>query len=219
PIYVGKESIRKHLYLNVGAVKMGEVGLGDNRLYNHMNIQPVVHVAPGGETAKGRWRAFAFFGSVGGPAIWAEGVYEIGYAKVDGIWKIQTLDYYPGFGAPYETGWVGRDPETPPPPARSRMRDLPHPADRTKDGQCPGFPQACIAPFHYDNPGTSEDGHIWRLSEADVKAAAGKAAARRAGELLQRARLLTAETDIENLQRIYGHYSDRAMVGQMGDLL
>src|SRR5688572_12361753 len=65
-VYVGKESIRKHLFLNVGNVKMGEVGLGDNRLYNHMNIQPVVHLDPGGQTAKGRWRAMAMFGSFGG---------------------------------------------------------------------------------------------------------------------------------------------------------
>jgi triacylglycerol lipase len=218
-VYIGKESIREHLYLNVGAVKMGEVGLGDNRLYNHMNIQPVVHVDAGGKTAKGRWRAFAFFGSLGGGAIWAEGVYEIGYAKVDGVWKIKTLDYYSGFGAPYATGWVGRDPKAPPPEPRSRMRNLPHAADATKPDQCPGFPDAaCIEPFHYDNPGTSKDGHVWQVSEADIKAAAGKADKKRAGDLLQRARLLKAETDIENLQRVYGYYYDRAMWDQMADL-
>ena len=42
-IYVGKDSIRQHLFLNVGAVKLGELGLGDGRLYNHMNIQPVLN--------------------------------------------------------------------------------------------------------------------------------------------------------------------------------
>ena len=51
-VFVGRESIRRHLYLNVGAVKMGEVGLGPGRLYNHMNIQPVVHLGPGGGTAQ-----------------------------------------------------------------------------------------------------------------------------------------------------------------------
>ena len=111
-VFVGKESIREHLYRNVGGVEMGEVGLGDNRLYNHMNIQPVVHVDPGGETAKGRWRAFAFFGSMGGAAVWAEGVYEIGYAKVDGVWKIRTLDYYAGFGAPFDGGWKAPEPQS-----------------------------------------------------------------------------------------------------------
>src|SRR5262245_15507962 len=47
-VFVGYESIRKHLFLNVGNVKMGEVGLGDNRLYDHLNIQPVIHLDPGG---------------------------------------------------------------------------------------------------------------------------------------------------------------------------
>ena len=104
--FIGHDSIRQHLFMNVGGKKMGEIGLGDNRLYNHMNIQPVVHLDPGGQTAKGRWRAFATFGSLGGGATWAEGVYEMQYAKVKGVWKISRLDYYSGFGAPYATGWV-----------------------------------------------------------------------------------------------------------------
>src|SRR5688572_30403084 len=79
--YVGHDSIRKHLYMNVGGGQVGENGLPDNRIYNHLNIQPVVHLEPGGQTAKGRWRAFAFFGTFGGGATWAEGVYEMTYAK------------------------------------------------------------------------------------------------------------------------------------------
>ena len=65
---------------------------------------------PGGQTAKGRWRAFAFFGTFGGGATWAEGVYEMTYAKVGGVWKISNLDYHSGFGAPYSTGWVPPEP-------------------------------------------------------------------------------------------------------------
>src|ERR1700741_790727 len=102
--YVGHESIRKHLYMNVGGGQVGENGLPDNRIYNHLNIQPVVHLERGGQTAKGRWRAFAFFGTFGGGATWAEGVYEMSYAKVGGVWKIQNLEYHSGFSAPSETG-------------------------------------------------------------------------------------------------------------------
>jgi hypothetical protein len=104
-VFVGHESIRRHLFMNVGAGKMGQVGLGDNRLYDHMNIQPVIHLGPDGKTAKGRWRAFAMFGSLGGSATWAEGVYELQYRKERGVWKISKLEYYSGFGAPYATGW------------------------------------------------------------------------------------------------------------------
>src|SRR5690606_39858821 len=73
-VFIGKESITRHLFLNVGGGEMGESGLGDGRLYNHMSIQPVVHLDPGGETAKGRWRAFVMLGAHGGAAKWAEGV-------------------------------------------------------------------------------------------------------------------------------------------------
>ena len=53
-VYVGKKSIREHVYMNVGGHKeCCIIGLGDNRLYNHMNIQPVVHLDPDGKTAYG----------------------------------------------------------------------------------------------------------------------------------------------------------------------
>ena len=76
-----------------------------------MNIQPVVHLDPGGQTAKGRWRAFAMFGGFGGGATWAEGAYEMGYVKQNGVWKIKTLDYHSGFGASYATGWAPPEPQ------------------------------------------------------------------------------------------------------------
>ena len=147
-VYIGKASIREHLYRNVGNVPMGQVGLGDNRLYNHMNIQPVVHLDPGGRTAKGRWRAFAYFGSLNGGATWAEGVYAMTYAKDNGVWKIKTLNYYGTFTAPYEGGW-GRKREAAAPPARKMAHEPDQPRDQEA---CPAYPRACLPPFHYKNP-------------------------------------------------------------------
>jgi SnoaL-like domain len=98
-VFVGRKSIREHLYLNVGGHQIGDLGLGNGRLYDHMNIQPVVHIDAGGRTARGRWRAFAMFGSPGGEATWAEGVYEMQYTRDAGVWKISKLDYYAGFSA------------------------------------------------------------------------------------------------------------------------
>jgi hypothetical protein len=34
--YIGHESIRKHLYMNVGGGQVGENGLPDNRIYDHL---------------------------------------------------------------------------------------------------------------------------------------------------------------------------------------
>jgi triacylglycerol lipase len=214
-VYIGKPSIRRHLFMNVGGGEMGDIGLGNRRLYNHMNIQPVVHLDPGGATAKGRWRAFAMFGSFGGGATWAEGVYEMTYAKENGVWKIKTLDYHSGFGAPYATGWVNPGPRR----TRGGPRNLPHPADRERNMPCEGFPDACLAPFHYENPGTSAGGLLWTDTDAAEESAGRRGNVRqRAGELARRAALLRDEQEIENLQRIYGYYLDRGMWDQIADL-
>lgn len=216
--FIGKASIREHLYRNVGNVPVGQVGLGDGRLYNHMNIQPVVHLDPGGNTARGRWRAFAMFGSFGGNAMWAEGVYEMQYRKDGGVWKIAHLDYYSGFGAPYATGWVApQAPADGAAPAARPARQLAHPADQPRNVQCDGFPKACIAPFHYANPGTPEGGRAWRDLGAHPLSKDGQPAID-ADNLARRAALLLDEQQIENLQRIYGYYLDRAQWDQMADL-
>ena len=221
--YIGKPSIRKHLYMNVGGGQVGDNGLPDNRIYNHMNIQPVVHLDPGGQTAKGRWRAFAMFGSFGGGATWAEGVYEMTYAKEHGVWKIKNLDYHSGFGAPYATGWV-----PPPRPAAAsgaasaggggRLRNLPYPADRPREEACPGFPAACVGPFHYTNPGVTGAGHVWTTVTLPPASGRRAAAKDRAAALAARAQRLADEQQIENLQKIYGYYLDRRMWDDVADL-
>ena len=78
------------------------------------------------------------------------------YAKDNGVWKIKTLDYHSGFGAPYTTGWVPPEPRPEGAAGGRGPRNLPHPADRPRNMPCEGFPAACIAPFHYANPGTSK---------------------------------------------------------------
>jgi acetyl esterase/lipase len=217
-VFVGYKSIREHLYMNVGGKKLGELGLGDGRLYNHMNIQPVIHLDPGGRTARGRWRALAMFGSLGGIAVWAEGVYEMRYRKEGGVWKIEKLDYYDGFGAPYQTGWAAPA-EAPAAEPRRAFRHLAHPPDRPRES-CGGFPKACIAPFDYSNPGTTASGAaVWTVGDLGPGCARRHPnAARAAAELLHRAMRLRDAQQIENLQRIYGYYLDRAMWDQLADL-
>lgn len=213
-VFIGKASIREHLYRNVGNVPVGQVGLGENRLYNHMNIQPVVHLDPGGKTAKGRWRAYAAFGSLGGNATWAEGVYEMQYRKEGRTWKISKLDYYSGFSAPYATGWVA--PRGAAETAPRAPRQLAHPADRERNKDCEGFPKACIAPFHYANPSTPEGARAWAPPGAALSKDGQPPID--ADGLALRAERLRAEQQIENLQRIYGYYLDRAQWDQLADL-
>lgn len=214
--YIGHESIRKHLYMNVGGGQVGDNGLPDNRIYDHMNIQPVVHLDPGGKTAKGRWRAFAMFGGFGGGATWAEGAYEMTYAKENGVWKIKTLDYHSGFGAPYSTGWA------PPAPAAAAGpttgRNLPYPPDKPRDEPCAGFPAACPPTMHYTNLGTTAAGHVWTTVDLPARADKRADARERTADLARRAQRLEDEQAIENLQKIYGYYVDRRMWDEIADL-
>ncbi len=229
-VFVGIKSIREHLFLNVGGKKkVGELGLGDGRLYDH-----VIHLDPGGKTARGRWHAIVMFGTYGRFAVWAEGVYEMRYRKVHGVWKIAKLDYYDGFGAPYAQGWAAPAPRPPRRAAPSRgamaqvrrvFRHLAHPPDRPRDHPCGGFPKACIAPFDYTNPGTTAAGaHVWTVSARDVAAveaarpARPESAAERAAELAHRVERVRDAQQVLNLQRIYGYYLDRAMWNQVADL-
>jgi hypothetical protein len=221
-VFVGRASIRNHLLKNFGT---DGIGLGDGRIYNHMNLQPVVHLDPGGQSAKGRWRALAMFGRFGGTANWAEGVYELAYAKENGVWKIRTLDYYSGFGASYENGWVA--------PAAGARRGgggrpaSPHPPDRPRNMPCEGFPAACMTPFHYGNPGTTASSRVWTsavltasglASPTPLSSPAAGDVRDRVTSLAHRVQLLRDEQALENLQRIYGYYLDRAMWDQVADL-
>jgi acetyl esterase/lipase len=224
-VFIGKKSIREHLYRNVGGGQIGDLGLADKRLYNHMSIQPVVHLDPGGQSAKGRWRVLAMIGQYGGSALWAEGVYEMGYAKDKGVWKIRTLDYYSGFGAPYRAGWVapaaprdGAASSSSSAGASAPRRSLAYPPDRPRKMDCEGFPAACIAPFHYDNPGKPGGARAWTVSAAMLRAVPRREARGVLADLAARATRLADEQQIENLQRIYGYYLDRAMWDQVTDL-
>jgi hypothetical protein len=144
-VFVGKESIRNHYLNNLGG---GKIGLAEGQLSDYLILQPVVHIDSTGETARGRWRAFAMLGRYGESATWAEGPYEVEYAKDNGAWKIKTLNYYGTFTAPYEGGW-GKKREGAAPPARKMAHEPDQPRDQEA---CPPYPRACLPPFHYKNP-------------------------------------------------------------------
>jgi hypothetical protein len=206
--FVGRDSIRANLVQNLGG---GRLGLGDGRLYIHTILQPVVHIDPGGTTARGRWRTLAMLGRYGASASWAEAGYEMGYVKQDGVWKIARLDSYSGFGAPYEDGWgkarpAGSTPAFPPPV---------HPPDRPRPASmaCPGYPTACLAPFDYKNPVSGGDGAAWPAPDPAAAAPTVSFA-----ELSRRAQALDDEQQIEKLIGVYGYYLDRGQWDQAASL-
>jgi hypothetical protein len=138
-VFVGKARVAE-LY----AALLGD-GLREGQLNNHMILQGVVHVAPDGMSAKGRWRALIQLGQHGESARWSEGPYENEYVKEDGVWRISKLHWYMTLSAPYKPGWhlqtdaLGTPLENLPP-------DLP-PTEVYG-----AYPAAYLPAYHYDNP-------------------------------------------------------------------
>ncbi|HEY8518979.1 MAG TPA: nuclear transport factor 2 family protein [Gammaproteobacteria bacterium] len=198
-VYVGKARVREYLYARGG----GRQGLAEGELNEHLQIMPVVSVAPDGRTAKGRWRALVMAGKLGESAFWGEGPYENEYVKEDGVWKIAKLHWFQSLFVPYEGGWqVNED------PTHGKWVSDELPPDRPPTFEYATWPSVWLPPFHFPNParvapppavpGPAEDGTVEEL-------------AARAARLAQRVTLAEDHNEIVNLQRIFGFYTDKQL--------
>lgn len=140
-VYVGQDHIRQYLH------KLPDLKYGS--LFNHMQLQPMISVAPDGKTAKARWRAVIQVGVLHKSAQWGEATYENEYVKDEGIWKIKKLHAYFTYYVDYYKGWdQGGDP--PPGPIKDFPPDLPPTVDYKL------YPDVFIPPYHYNNPVTGK---------------------------------------------------------------
>ncbi len=139
-VWVGQDRVRAYLH-TLPQLKYGT-------LFNHMQLQPKIDVAPDGLTAKARFRAFEQFGMLHRSAQWAEGTYENEYEKEYGVWKIKKLHYYMPYYGDYYKGWdQGGNP--PPGPIAGFPPDQPTPVPYTLS------PDVFVPPYHYKNPVTN----------------------------------------------------------------
>jgi outer membrane murein-binding lipoprotein Lpp len=142
-VYVGKERVREYLH----ALGGGRQGLADGELDEHLQVMPVITVAPDGRTAKARWRAIKLTGNLGGEAFWGEGPYENEYVKDGGVWKIKSLHWYHALLVPYEGGW-----QTNPDPTGAKFVSSTLPPDRPPSVEYKTWPDTYVPPFSFPNP-------------------------------------------------------------------
>jgi len=216
-IYVGRARIAEFYDRIIG----GE-GLKPGQLFNHMILQGVVHVAPDGRTAKGRWRALIEIGQHGESAVWAEGPYENEYVKEGGVWKFSKVHWYMTVSAPYSPGW-----HKAPQPMEPPLADFP--PDRPPTVVYASYPGVYQPPYHYANPvsGRCEPG-VCLVESKGTGAAARSSAASSAGSIADaRTRLAAVQTRadrvadvdaIQNLQGSYGYYTDKMLWDEVVDL-
>ena len=134
-VYVGRERVREYL--------RHLPPYGHGTLYNHMQLQPVLHIDSAAGTARGRWRTLMMVGRLGYEGRWGEATYENAYVREDGRWRIASLHGVVNFYAEYDEGWH-----------RGGVRLL-----RSIEGLAPDRPpsldyeayhEPVIAPFHYE---------------------------------------------------------------------
>jgi hypothetical protein len=206
--HVGKDHVLRYLRA------IGPEGPAAGRLYDHMQLAPVVHVAPDGKTAKGRWMLFAQLARQKDFHEWGTGVYENEYVNEGGVWKIRKLHLYPTMYTPYDEGWAKtqqRYSKFEPEIAADRGPADRGPADRASASQASAssLPAAgaARAPYHFANPATGKQVFAKRASDfAAAPAVSAEAAAQSLTALDHRIGLLEDEQQIENLHSIYGYY-------------
>jgi len=174
------------------------------RLYDHTQMQPIIHVSPDGRTAKGRWRAMVFGGDYGGASVFGDCIYENEYRKVNGKWMIAKLHAYFVMYTDLAQGWGVRAwPNTR--PEKVLPPDLPPTVVYDM------YPGTITAPLHYENPVTGKP----------VYAASSAPPARSTATQEELATRLTRLEDaraIEYLHNAYGYYLDRWQWDDVADL-
>jgi hypothetical protein len=139
-VYKGRASVRRNLDL---------YGVQDElkgTLHNHMQYQPVIHIADDGQSALMRSRAFSLMGNYGGTGRFMGGTYENLFLKRDGVWQLHKDQQMNTYFAEYNQGWkdlvwraapgiTAANPPDAPPSTHFEM-----------------YPKAFLPPFHYKNP-------------------------------------------------------------------
>jgi len=138
-VFYGQDRVRQYMH------NLSPVGPRAGALFNHMPLQPVIHVAEDGQSANVRARLIVMFGLQNSSAQWGAGIYENEFIREDGVWKIKYLHGYQTFYTLYEDGWAKKASAMFAPYERL-------PPDAPQSVAYDPYPAAFVPPFHYLNP-------------------------------------------------------------------
>lgn len=136
-LFKGQDRVREYLH-RLPSLEYGTI-------FNHMQLQPVIHLADDGAIAKGRWRTFIQIGWLGKEARWGEAIYENEYVKRDGVWRIAKLHGFITYYVEYDKGWNQGGV-----PLLGPIKGLE--PDEPSTVKYEAFPNVFVPPYHYDNP-------------------------------------------------------------------
>jgi hypothetical protein len=102
-------------------------------LDSQLQLQPVIHVAADGKTARLRSRLLQLTRDAQGRPMWGSGIYENELVKDGGVWKYKRLHFYRTYKVYYKGGWA-----TAKDPGEVGSEQL--------------LPSRFTPPFHYSNP-------------------------------------------------------------------
>lgn len=159
-IFVGKEGVSRIFLDGLGG---GKVGLDHGQLYNHIQVEGVVNVAPDGQHAKGRFRAMVQVASAKfKSATLSDGIYENEFVKKDGVWMFSKMRFWPTYYTPYKEGWGGKQAQC----INGNGTGMSKGADKPSTDHASVFPDIYYPPFHYNNPVSGKPVDVSKLNEA-----------------------------------------------------
>jgi len=162
--WLGKKGVKKYF---------ARAARGDNPPGFSHQLMPtagLITINPDGKTAKGRWYAFGGIfssneGKVSGGSL-TSGIYEMGYIKEDGIWKILSINWFIPYSVRIADGWampegiggrmVKRETEAPPREGDRPSVPMPEP-DIPIDPNDLRYVSGYIFPHHFKHPVTGKE--------------------------------------------------------------
>jgi hypothetical protein len=198
-VYVGRHHILSTLALT------RPQGLRAGELNDHLQLEPVVDVAPDGKSARGRIFELAFVGGGGEPARLVQSVEENEYVRRDGVWMIKSLHSYTILITDYALGW-GRSALTA--PTASKVL----PPDRPPSVVYEAYPKVFTPPPHFDNPATG------RLVHNTVAGALPLPSGKQLAAAEMQVQRVMDHYEIDNLQGAYGYYAEKSLWSEIAAL-